>query len=175
MLFLPRLYIIHILYVVAQATLRSAGKKPSVYTTSPVAACVLRFCSRYRPVIPTELDSRDRTMNITASSLPPPHLPAHPLPRIRAPFLAPFVFAYATLAAFGPQVEREQIRYPLTSTGEFEVLIAVNPTVVCSRARLTRVISALQGSRRVVHIGVFPARETRLLKRGELVSSYNPE
>jgi len=40
MLFLPRLYIIRILYVVAQASLRSVDKKPPVYTTPPVAACL---------------------------------------------------------------------------------------------------------------------------------------
>lgn len=83
-----------------------------------------------------------------------------------APVPGPFVFAHATLAAFGPQVEREQIRYPLTSTGEFEVLIAANPTVVCSRARLTRVISALQGSCRVVHRSVSCSRNEIAKKRG---------
>lgn len=110
---------------------------------------VLRFCSRYRPVIPyqTWLSRQDNEHRCLVSSLSP--YPPAPFPGSLCSF------AYATLAAFGPQVEREQIRYPLTSTGEFEVLIAVNPTVVCSRARLTRVISALQGSCRAVHTGVF--------------------
>lgn len=158
MLFLPRLYIIRILYVVAQASLRSVDKKPPVYTTPPVAACLtflfaISTCHSYQ----TWLSRQDNEHHCLFSLSLYPGIPA--------PSMGSFVFAFATLVAFGPQVEREQIRYPLTSTGEFEVLIAVNPTVVCSRARLTRVISALQGgSCRTVYRGVsFP----KLVKRGE--------
>lgn len=70
------------------------------------------------------------------------------LPRFSAPFPRPFVLRDPS-PSLGHKVEWEQIRYPLTSTGEFEVLIAVNPTAVCSRARLTRVLSEQQGVRRV--------------------------
>lgn len=75
----------------------------------------------------------------------------------------------------GSQVEREQIRYPLTSSGEFEVLIAVNPTAVCSpgttNTRFIRARALQQGGLSRGTPGRFPVRSKRescARERGEM-------
>lgn len=149
-LFLLRFYIIRILRVVARANSpRSAERQEQPLVPSDVcrippaaAARLIRFCSRYRPVISTKVDSRSRQGQRARASAYVAFLIYSPAPvcsRGLLPSFLPGAFVFATRPSPPPpphsrhssfarsQVEREQIRYPLTSVSELEVLIAVTP------------------------------------------------
>lgn len=84
-LFLLCLYIIRILYVVAQATIRGGRQEPPVYSTLSRrrASCV--FARDIDLSFLPKLNSRDRTTNITACIMPSSSVPVSSL--IRGRFL----------------------------------------------------------------------------------------
>lgn len=144
--------------------LSEAQTRTSCLQQTPITKRLTRFCPRYQPVIPTKtwLSRQDNEHHCLhrAFLFPFPFL----LPRgrfLRLPFPSVlFVSAPWPIVVFGPQVEREQIRYPLTSTSEFGILIAVNSTAVCSQvAQLTRVLSELQ---RCLSRGMLSVGEVKL-------------
>lgn len=142
---------------------RGRRQEPPVYSTLSRRQASYVFARDIDLSFLPKLNSHDRTMNITACIMRVP-LPC-PFLLIRGRFLRSLpvslcLSSVTHVVVFGPQVEREQIRYPLTSTSKFGILIAANSTAVCSRvAQLTRVLSALQ---RCLSRGMFPAREAKL-------------
>lgn len=111
-----------ILRVVAQATPRSTETQEQPLVLSiphlPSLSCLICFCSRYRPVIPTKVDSRDRTASVPtcATRASRAYNPLNRYTRNPPPsFLHQVLLSLlcATSQPFSRKFEREQIRYPL--------------------------------------------------------------